>query len=192
MTGILLAGGKSRRMDKDKAFIDFQGKKLYEYPLSVLKKFCPEILISSSDKRFENTNFPVIPDITGDIGPLGGIYTCLRKAKNDKALILSCDIPFINPEFIKLLIINSRNQTISLGINKNKMPEPLMAVYDKKILNRIEDMIKRGDFKIRRLFKVGKIKYLDPLMFGFDPDKLFFNVNSPSDLKEAEKQKIIR
>ena len=133
MTGILLAGGKSKRMGIDKAFIDFQGRKLYEYPLNILREFCIDVIISSSDKRFKNTGYDVIPDIIDNIGPIGGIYTCLQKIKDQKALIMSCDIPFITAEFIRILSSISGEHDITIGVNKNKQLEPLVGIYNKRI-----------------------------------------------------------
>jgi molybdopterin-guanine dinucleotide biosynthesis protein A len=187
MTGILLAGGKSKRMGNSKAFIRFKGKLLYEYPLEVLKKHCTEILISSSDKRFRSTGYPVVTDIIQSAGPLGGIYTCLRKIKTEKALILSCDTPFVSSSFAELIINNSRDTAVTVGINQNGQIEPLAGVYDKNVLSFLEEMIDENDYKVNHLFDRLRVKYIDPSLEGMDPEKLFFNVNYPADLEEAKK-----
>ena len=188
MTGILLAGGKSKRMGIDKAFIDFQGSKLYEYPLNILQEFCTEVIISSSDKRFKNTGHNVIPDIIDNIGPIGGIYTCLQKIKDQKALIMSCDIPFITAEFISFLSCISGEHDITVGVNKNNQPEPLAGIYNKRILKKIEAQINSENYKINHLFKDLDVILIDPRSRGWDPDELFFNVNKSSDLFEAKKK----
>lgn len=190
MTGILLAGGKSKRMGIDKAFIDFRGKKLYEYPLDILRELCSEVIISSSERRFENTGHDVVPDKINDIGPIGGIYTCLRKIKDDKALVMSCDIPFISIDFIRLLSARSGNYDITIGINKNKQPEPLAGIYNKRILKNIEEQIHSKNYRINSLFENLHVKLIDPQTIGQDPDELFFNVNHSSDLIEGKKRYI--
>ncbi len=188
MTGILLAGGKSERMGIDKAFIDFQERKLYEYPLDILRELCSQVIISSSDKRFKITGHDVVPDEIKDIGPIGGIYTCLQKIKDDKALVMSCDIPFISIDFMRLLSSESGNYDITIGINKNKQPEPLIGIYNKRILKKIEEQIYSKKYKISSLFENLNVKLIDPQAMGWDTDELFFNVNHSSDLIEGRKR----
>lgn len=176
-------------MGTDKAFIDFQGKKLYEYPLNILKEFCTDVIISGSDKRLRNTGYNVIPDIIDNIGPIGGIYTCLKKIDDEKALIMSCDIPFITAEFIRFLSGFSEEHDITVGLNKNNRPEPLAGIYNKRILKKVEAQINSENYKINRLFKDLDVILIDPRTGGWDPDELFFNVNSSADLFEAKKRK---
>jgi molybdenum cofactor guanylyltransferase len=76
-SGVLLAGGKSSRMGEDKAFMKFNNRYLFEYSLSVLQHFSENIVISSSDSRFTQLQYNRIEDEIPDLGPLGGIYSCL-------------------------------------------------------------------------------------------------------------------
>lgn len=187
MTGILLAGGKSSRMGKDKAFLSWKGRKLYTYPMQLMEEFCSEILVSSSDERFLDEGYRIIPDIIQDIGPLGGIYTCLNKAKFDRSLVLTCDNPLISKKFIGKLLINSKDYLITIGKNSEHLPEPLSGVYNKKVLKLMKQQINSGDNKMSNLLDHPGVNIIDPKDYGLDPDIIFFNVNTLKDLEKLRK-----
>jgi molybdopterin-guanine dinucleotide biosynthesis protein A len=186
MTGILLAGGKSTRMGEDKAFLKFRGKYLYTYPLAILRHFCSEILISSSDERFRKDGFEVVKDEYKDSGPLGGIYSCLQRAGSEKSIVLSCDLPLVTKEFIEMLLSESGNSLICLGKNKRDMPEPLAGIYDKSLLPVMKTQLLSGNYKMSNLLTGNRHSILDVEKRGFDSDRIFFNVNSPSDIEHLK------
>ncbi len=187
MTGILLAGGKSSRMGEDKAFLSWKGRKLYSYPMELLELFCSEILVSSSDERFLDDGYRIIPDMIQNIGPLGGIYSCLKKAKFDRSLVLSCDNPLISKEFIDILVLNSRDYMITAGKNRDHLPEPLSGIYNKNVLDVMNRQINTGDNKMSNLLKHKNVNIIDLVVYGLDPDTVYFNVNTLEDLKKLRK-----
>lgn len=182
MTGILLAGGKSKRMGEDKAFLRFRGKYLYTYPLGVLRHFCSEILISSSDERFREEDVELVGDVYKDKGPLGGVYSCLREAKSAKCIILSCDLPLVTKEFIGMLLKVADDSLITAGLNKNGLPEPLAGIYDRSLVHKMETHILSGNYKMSNLLDGEKVTLIDVEKRGFNSDRIFFNVNSPTDI----------
>ena len=183
MTGILLAGGESKRMGTDKAFLEFNKRKLFEYPLAILTSLCNEILISSADSRYEITGFPVIPDKYPGQGPMAGIYTCLSIAKYPKSLILSCDLPMMDEAFIKLIVDRSKDFSATMGRNRKGKPEPMAGVYKKSLAHALETSLKKGENKLQTLFEMVNTQYIDPSHEGFDPDLIYLNVNSPKDFQ---------
>jgi len=177
-SGILLAGGKSSRMGEDKAFMKYKNRYLYEYGLSILHFFSGDILVSSSDTRFDNQNYSRIEDEIPNLGPLGGIYSCLRKIKNNTAIILPCDLPMITTDIIDLLISQSDGYEITIPLNQNNLPEPLIGIYSTSLIPIIEKMIYSKNYKMQSLLKDSnsnliKIPELDA--------KVFNNINSQGD-----------
>lgn len=169
-------------MQTDKAFLEFNGKLMYEYPLSVLENLCDEIIISSSNERFREKAYICIPDLIENIGPIGGIYTGLSFAGSQKSLVLSCDIPLVSIELGKILIRKSENSRITVGINRAGLPEPLAGVYDKTLIKEIEELIRKGNYKTNYLLKGESVNLIDIEKEGFNSDRIYFNVNSLSDL----------
>lgn len=182
MTGILLAGGQSKRMGTDKAFLLYRHKQLFEYPLAILTAFCDEILISSSDPRFKSTGYLVIPDAFPGKGPMAGLFTCLSRAKSSRSLVLGCDLPLMDPAFIHLLIDRSMEFPITIGTNRQGKPEPMAGIYEKEIMRTLESLLMEGKNKLQDLFAMTRAQYIHPEKEGFDPDRMYININKPEDL----------
>ncbi len=104
LTGIVLAGGKSSRMGTDKGLLDFRGKKLVQHPLDLLGPYCHEIFISTNNRDYSLFGFPLIKDTLRGKGPVAGLITALGASSGDWNLVVGCDMPFLQPEFIDLLI----------------------------------------------------------------------------------------
>ncbi|MCL4487554.1 MAG: molybdenum cofactor guanylyltransferase [Chloroflexi bacterium] len=105
VTGLIMAGGQSRRMGRDKAWIDFQGKALVEHVLDHVRPLCSEVYIVANDAAaFESLGVPVVPDIFPGKGPLGGVYSGMLVAREQHCLAVACDMPFLNPALVRFLI----------------------------------------------------------------------------------------
>ncbi|MDT8431693.1 MAG: molybdenum cofactor guanylyltransferase [Bacteroidales bacterium] len=139
ITGILLAGGRSRRMGRDKGMIRLGKFLMYQYPLKVLESLCDEILISTCNPMEIEKDYEQVCDNIPGIGPIGGVVTCLEKSSNDLNIIVSYDLPLVNRElFIELLkyagetdgsatdSLHGRN-TSTLQPGMNPADDPLQA-----------------------------------------------------------------
>ena len=118
---------------------------------------------------------------------MGGVHSCLKYASYERSLVLSCDIPFISVEFINKLAEGSKNYSITIGNNKRSQPEPLAGVYQKRILKTMEQYLQTGDYKMSNLLNLPDVRIIDTCRDGFDPDIIFFNVNSRDDLRKLNK-----
>lgn len=177
-SGILLAGGKSTRMGEDKAFMKYNNRFLYEHSLSVLSVFSEEILISSSNPRFDKTDYSIIPDETPGLGPLGGIYSCLKKIKYNYAIVLPCDLPLISGVIIEKLIIATENSEITIALNHNNLPEPLIGIYSISAIPAMQEMIETNQFKMQELFTRVKTRFVK--IPGTNKNT-FHNINNPDE-----------
>jgi molybdopterin-guanine dinucleotide biosynthesis protein A len=182
-SGILLAGGSSSRMGQDKAFLKFRGAFLYEFNLRILEKFSNDIIISSSNHRFDSLGYLRISDEVPTAGPMGGIYTCLKHIRYDKAIVLACDMPFVSPEIISSLIEVSTSAEVVVPLNFLNKPEPLTAIYSTGIIPVLSDMIQKGNYKMQELLKKVNSKLMYPVGIN---ENTFRNINTESDFRDLE------
>src|SRR3979490_362027 len=114
VTAFILAGGKSTRMGKDKAFLEFKGRILLARALELVAGTAREVRIVGSPAKFAAFG-KVIEDIYQDQGPLAGIHAALKSSSTELNLVLAVDLPFVKPDFLKYLISVAR-QTKALAV----------------------------------------------------------------------------
>lgn len=187
MSLILLAGGKSTRLKKDKAFLRLNNKTIIEGIINKLKPIFKEIMIITNNvEDYGFLGLKVIPDIVKDKGPLGGIYTGLKTSKDKNNFILAVDMPFINEELIKYMLTFDSYDMVIPGYNG--YIEPLHSIYSKNVLPIIEKRLESNDLKLKNLAKKLKnIKYIGKQEIeSFDAENIcFFNINNKEDLEKA-------
>lgn len=188
LTGIILAGGRSRRMGVEKGLVHFNGQPLINYSIKVLKDLCSEIMISSNSNCYDYLGYKVVPDLVEDSGPMVGIYSCLTESKNRANLVISCDMPFVTEEIFQHLVSQAGNAWICVPWYENDHFEPLCGLYQKDVLPEMKEFIGDGNYKLPDLFKktnisVVNVNELLPTLH----EHYFMNINTPSDLATAEK-----
>ncbi|MBT4060790.1 MAG: molybdenum cofactor guanylyltransferase [Lentimicrobiaceae bacterium] len=182
VTGIVLAGGASRRMGRDKGFVSYKGKTLIEYSIENIKCVCDSIIISSNKvSKYNNFNYPIIKDITDPIGPIGGIYSCLLASKTTDNLIISCDIPELYPATLDFLLSNKQDYEIVVPQHDDGHFEPLAGYYSKKIIPVLEKAITNKNYKLMDLFKQVGFKSIKISEMPHGSSQ-FKNVNTLEDL----------
>jgi molybdopterin-guanine dinucleotide biosynthesis protein A len=182
LTGIVLAGGKSRRFGTNKALMEIHGKKLAEYAINLLEKFCSSILISTNEPL--PFNYEQIADIQPDLGPVMGIYSCLNQSKTPYNLILSCDMPLVNEGLISFLIEQIDKEKIIVPVHDNDLYEPLCAIYPTSCFKAMGDFIHNQSFALHEFIDSQeniKVKISDGLDFWIN--NLFTNINTVNDIE---------
>ena len=183
IAGVILAGGKSSRMGSAKPFLTVEGRRIIDSTLEIFNSIFDEILIVTDDKnRFmEFKDVKVIEDLVKGYGPLAGIYTGLKTISKDKAFFVACDMPFLDKVLIKnLLDISFTNDCDAVVPCTSRGIEPLHAVYSKRTVGIIEDLLEGDDLSIRSFFKRCNCKYIEIETKRYQS---FFNVNTPEDLR---------
>jgi len=183
--GVILAGGKSKRIGKDKAFLTLKGKFFITYCIEKLKEIFEDVIIISDEiDKFSLLGIRVFPDIIKDIGPLGGIYTALKSIEKDYAFILPCDMPLFPIQAVKEIIRHASKDKIVIGFSKKEI-YPLFGIYPKKFKNDLENYILNGGKKVIEFIESFKgVKKVDLSKFK----EYLINVNTPSDYKLIEKK----
>jgi len=185
LTGILLAGGMSKRMGREKGNIHIHNAKLFEYPLSVLETTCDEILISTcQEKRFYFEHQSICDEIKG-IGPMGGIYTCLKESSNDLNLVLSYDMPLVNQELISYLLGEWQKEEVLLPALEEGRPQPLCGLYRKQVTGALEDLILQKEYAVHNILSKTHSRILKiPEKFEWWDPELFLSINREEDLQK--------
>jgi molybdopterin-guanine dinucleotide biosynthesis protein A len=181
ITGIILAGGQSSRMGTDKAMLQIDGKTLLKRATEICKPICNEILLSSNKPKHENFGFTVIPDVLKNCGPMGGIYSCLKKSETDWNFVISVDSVFVPDDFISFLISETGEIDAVVPIHKNGK-EPLIALYHKNCLTAIQKKLELKDYKMHHLLDSLNTRYVDVDAWIKKYPEIFRNFNRPEDL----------
>jgi len=187
MTGIILAGGKSQRMKKNKVLLQINKKLVIESIVEKLKIVFDDIVIIgnlSLDCRFSGVK--LVKDMVFEKGPLGGIYTGLSVSQSKYNFICGCDMPFLNINLIQYMVRKKTDYNVVIP-KYGDCFEPLHAVYSKSIIPVIKEKIEQGPYSIQSIFPKVKVKYItekEMEKFG-NWRKFFFNINTPSQLKKA-------
>ncbi len=135
--GLILVGGYSKRMGKDKAQLLYDGERQVERVWNLVQQVCTESFISCRrDQRPEYIpDYPLILDKVSGEGPLSGILTALEKYPDKAWLTLACDMPLISEASLKQLIRErSASQLITTMINSSGEPEPLFSIWEPRCL----------------------------------------------------------
>lgn len=184
MTGIILAGGKSKRMGSNKAFLTLEGERLIDRTVRTFRDIFREvILVTNTPFDYLDQDCTITTDIIKDMGALGGIYTGLFFASNDHAFVSACDMPFLNKSFIEYMIEHRDDHDIIVPESSDGM-QPLHAIYSRRCLPAIKRIIDKKQLKITGFYKgLKSITLRGDIIRRFDPgEKMFFNVNSQQDL----------
>jgi molybdenum cofactor guanylyltransferase len=186
ITGIILAGGKSSRYGKNKAFVEINGVRLIERVIRVLGSLFKRLMIiTNSPGEYAYLQLPMAEDIIKGLGPIGGIYTGLEMITDEAAFFVACDMPFLNEELIRH-IIAQKSDFDAIVPQIGRKTEALHALYSKRCLPAIREIIDVREYQIIKFFTKIRVKFLDEREIRtFDPLlRSFFNINRPDELQE--------
>ena len=188
---IVLAGGKSLRLGYDKVLETVGNTSLLERVIPRVSLLSSEVIIVTANEptNLDLVDYPklrILSDIYPGKGPIGGIYTGLATSTSFYNLVVASDMPFLNQTLLRYMIQLSANFDLVVPRVGN-LVEPLHAVYTKKCLAPIEQMIKQDKLSVNQLFHLVRTRYVEAEEIErFDPKHLsFFNINTKVDLKRA-------
>lgn len=187
MASIVLAGGRSVRLGRDKALEDVGGRPLIRQVIDRLSALGDEtIVVTSQRTRLPELGVTKVIDVYPDKGPLGGIYTGLRATSSPCSLVVACDMPLLNVDLIHYLFRQWPGFDAVVPRVAGSV-EPLHAVYSRSCLRAIEAALLENRLQVNGFFDEVKVRYVEESEIDeFDPQHLsFFNVNSDSDLERA-------
>jgi molybdopterin-guanine dinucleotide biosynthesis protein A len=190
LTAFVLAGGKSTRMGRDKAFLPWADGTLLSHALKLLLVVTPNVRIVGDAKKFASFG-PVIEDFYCDRGPLGGIHAALCSTATDLNLMLAVDLPLIEVRFLQFMIGLARDTDATVIVPRaDGVSQPLCAVYRRAFAQPADQALQTGKNKIDALFAKVETRIIDQDEFtnaGFSA-AMFRNLNTPEEWQEEQRR----
>jgi len=192
--GAILAGGQSKRMGKDKLFLEFNNKKLIEHTIDKVKKYLKKVIVitNQDNEFFSKNNLTIVKDcIEGQLGPLVGILTAMKWAKENISkcswiATFPCDTPFFPESIIKSFIEESeKKESLILCASSHGRKHNIFGLWSLDLYDKLkDDLINKKVRKVQDWTEKNKIKNLEFKFKDYDP---FFNINTQEDLEFAKK-----
>ena len=192
--GAILAGGQSKRMGKDKLFLELNNKKLIEHTIDKVKKYLKTVIIitNQDNEFFSKNNLTTVKDcVEGQLGPLVGILTAMKWAKENLnkcswIATFPCDTPFFPESIIKSFIEESeKKESLILCASSHGRKHNIFGLWSLDLYDKLKnDLINKKIRKVQDWTEKNKIKNLEFKFKDYDP---FFNINTEEDLAVAKK-----
>jgi molybdenum cofactor guanylyltransferase len=187
LSAVLLAGGESRRMGKDKATLRFRGKPLWEIQLTLLRQLNPlEIIVSArTDPRWRPNDTRFVADDAPSRGPLSGLAASLAQMRGTHLLALAIDMPFMNVGYLRSL---SERTEPGCGVipRIDNRAEPLAAIYPAEARTDFAMALSGADFSLQQLTRrLAEAARLRVVSVDDSDIELFRNLNEPADRRCA-------
>jgi molybdopterin-guanine dinucleotide biosynthesis protein A len=188
VTGVIQAGGRSTRMGgQPKALLELGGKRIIERVVDAIAGVLHDLLVvTNTPERYAFLGLPMVPDAFPDGGALGGIYTGLRAAAGDAAFTVACDMPFLHPAIVRMVVERAGEADVVIPRTGDQL-ETMHAVYGKACLPAMEAQLRAGQLKIVGFFADVRVVELDAAWMAPHraPEIAFMNVNTPEELARA-------
>ncbi len=181
ISAVLLAGGESRRMGRDKATLLFRGKPLWQIQLEQLRKLKPaEVFVSArTDPVWRSADVQFVADDSPSRGPMSGLAVSLAKVRTTHLLALAIDMPFMTEKYLEFLCSQIEPGRGVIPKIDDRF-EPLAAIYPKEALTNFQSALSGRDFSMQtvagRLATEGKLRVMPVTSVE---RKLFLNLNEP-------------
>jgi len=185
-TVVVLAGGKSRRMGRDKLELSLDGKTLLESAVSRFKQSFEHVYLSVADAdKYPGIDVQRIVDIIPGAGPMSGLHAALTTLPDDGVFLAAADLPYANPIAAKHLIeLCGKSDACAIRLPDGKL-EPLFGYYRKSVLAHCESLISVGEYRMTVLLTDVSTRFADPCELGdLWDENLIVNVNYPKDFEK--------
>ncbi len=182
-SGLVLAGGQSQRMGRNKAALSFDGTPLVLRVARRLAQIChPVYLVARAPETYRDFELPVIVDAMPGYGPVGGLHAGLTAISTAYAVAVACDLPFLHVGLLSHLIERAEGQDAVVPMVAGR-PQPVHAVYHRRVAQAAEAMLQGGGGPLWQLLndphlavlyiEEDELRRWDPLLLSF------FNINTP-------------
>jgi len=177
---VIFAGGRSSRMQRDKALLPFAGySTLSEYQYRRLSKIFDHVYISSKSNKFD-FDIEVIKDKYKESSPLVALVSIFEHLEVKEVFVLSVDSPFVDLSTIDNLYANALEGEDIVVARSPHGVEPLCAIYRRTILPIAKEFLESNNHRLKSLLSNAKTQYIE-----FDSSDIFLNLNYPEDYKRA-------
>ena len=183
--GLVLAGGKSKRMGRDKGEIKYHGIPQRIYMANILNQLCEKTYLSCRPDQLKQLagNYPLLPDTFTGLGPMGAILSALREHPDAAWLVVACDLPLLNKKTLEYLIEKRNPSQIATAFQSpvNEFPEPLVAIWEPRSYPVLLQFLAQGYVCPRKTLINSPVQILEAPL----PEALK-NVNTPEELEQLK------
>ncbi len=189
LRGLVLAGGYSKRMGRDKGLINYHGKPQREYMADLLAPLCTEVFISCRADQAGDIPLPyhALPDTFLDLGPFGAILSAFRAYPDSAWLITACDLPLLDAATLGYLAGHRSPSHIATAFYDpaNTFPEPLISIWEPKAYPTLLQFLSQGHSCPRKVLINSRVHLLTA------PDvKALTNVNTPQEAEGVKGERL--
>ena len=184
VTGIILVGGKSRRMGQDKALLEFEGRTLFEITLAAFREALDTvILVGDRPERFAAHGLTIYPDVYPG-SALGGLYTGLVRAETSHIFVSSCDLPYPSSIIIRYLKALAPGNDVVVVVTAAGY-EPLFAIYSQQCIEPIRQQIESGNYCVYDFYREVTTRIVTGAEIAHlaDTERIFLNLNTPEEYR---------
>lgn len=197
-SGIILAGGRSRRLGEDKRALRLWGDHaptLLEHTCAVLAPLCAELIVVLNDpEAWSGLPAKLVRDSLPDGGALGGLYSGLLAAQHERCLVVGADMPFLNADLLRAMLAYPLTyqalvpRRLKAGTTRNQSAfEPLHAIYRRDCQILLGELLRRGERRMAAFIEQLDAVFIeDDVLTRYDPHgHAFLNINTPDDLRRV-------
>ncbi|QSF44806.1 molybdenum cofactor guanylyltransferase [Paenibacillus tianjinensis] len=202
-TGILLTGGASRRMGRDKALLELAGRPVIARLADELSSLAGSTVIACGPRERREYSFLGLPQIADEYqgcGPLAGLHAALTHSRNEWNLVAACDLPFASAEFLQYILryhaqaypqgsgtSGRHGADAAVAVSCQGRVQPLLGLYHKRVLPALEAALSAGNFKVTDFLEKLDVLYVPETGFSSAPltPSPLYNMNTPEDYAAA-------
>lgn len=187
--GFILAGGKSGRLGRDKAFLRFRGSSLIESARRCLESAgLPVTIVADSRERFRSLGLPVLVDRVAGAGPLAAVFTALTASRSRDNYFIPCDTPLVPPRLYRVLARAGRDFDVVAPRDSKGGLHPLCAYYSRTAVDPIRRLLEAGARRVDSVLESEDLRVHVLSARAWDlPDEGFLNVNTPADWERLQR-----
>jgi molybdopterin-guanine dinucleotide biosynthesis protein A len=181
---LILAGGENKRIPVMKGFLEIKGRRIIESNVELLKEIFDCVIISTNNPEcYFYLGVPMVGDIVEYRGPMTGLLSALITLEAPDIFVTACDMPFIKPELIRYIVNRWEKRWDAVIPIFDSKSQPLLAVYSKKVVPKMEDSIRKGMRGLREFLKIIEVLYIgEDKVRAIDPEgRSFVNINTVED-----------
>lgn len=181
----ILAGGKSSRMGEEKGLVNYKGKPIISYLIDTATILGMPVSVIAFDPRYGQFGLKVYEDTVKEKGPMGGLYTALKRSERENVLLLSCDMPFLSEGVLRRLIAQAVPGKINC-ISLEGRINPVIGVYPKMLEASLKELLDENKLKMQAMVE-SQTHQIIPMDDFYDLEsRIFANINSKEELKKWE------
>jgi molybdenum cofactor guanylyltransferase len=184
LSGAILCGGRSRRMGRDKVWLNLGGSNLLDHAIERLRTVADPVILAGGSRPIERPHCLSVLDPVPDRGPLGGVVAALRCSPQRLCAVVAVDMPDLSPTLLVSLAEMWQGEDAVVPLSREG-PEPLHAVWCGSALAAVEPALRGGDLSLQGLLARIRVRTVDAaLLGGVDPGFRFaVNLNTPADVE---------